>query len=200
MRTIAKRAASALFGAPLSTAPTGWNGQNWDALPVQEKAVQWAAYYADKVKVKEVGNNGGYWVKYFLSRVGLGAGYAWCAAFVSELLYRAGWFRFKSARVLDWESWAENRSLIVYTPERGELAFVVKGEGKKQLRHIEIVIGTAGHPTPLSALGSVPRGYVLTIGGNTSPGSQGSQSDGDGVYRRLRPIDFFSGYIKWWKA
>lgn len=200
MRNLLKLASVNLFGGSISVAPAGWNGNNWLALPIQERAVQWAAYFADREKVREVGNNGGYWVKLFLARVGLGAGYAWCAAFQSELLFRAGWLKYKSAAVLGWRDWGTRAGVLVYTPQRGDLAFWVRGSGKSQKRHIEIVIGTEGHPTALHASGKVPAGYVLTIGGNTSSGSSGSQEDGDGVFRRLRRVSDFSGFIRWWKV
>lgn len=192
---------SRLFGAPASTSPPPeWKGVNWAALPVQEKAVQWAAYFARIVKVREVGSNGGFWVAKFLARVGLGTGYAWCAAFVSYVLAMAGWTSFKSAAVLGWRDWANRLGRIRTVPKRGMLAFWVKGSGKSQKRHIEIVINTAGDPCPtfVHSSGKVPTGYVHTIGGNTGSGSQGSQEDGDGCYDRLRRVGDFTGFIQWW--
>lgn len=190
-----------LFGGPApSTAPPDWPGTNWAPLPIQEKAVQWAAYFADRVKVREVGSNRGFWVVKFLGSVGLGGGYAWCAAFVSYLLQMAGWFTFKSAAVLGWRDWANRTGRIRLTPKRGMLAFWVKGSGKSQKRHIEIVIAAAGEgcPTSVHSSGKVPTGYVHTIGGNTGAGSGGSQEDGDGCYRRLRRVGEFTGFIQWW--
>ena len=48
--------------------------------PPKEAAVQILAWLIRVVKVREVGVNSGYWVLKFLSAVGLGKGYAWCAA------------------------------------------------------------------------------------------------------------------------
>ena len=191
---------TSVFAAPKSEPPPGWAGVNWDKLHVSEKAVQWSAYFADRVKVREEGRNRGYWVTRFLARVGLGPGYAWCAAFVSELLFRAGWFRYKSAAVLGWRAWATKEGRIVVRPARGMLAFWVKGKGANQKRHIEIVIATEGMGCSLSLhpSGRVPFGSVMTIGGNTGPNQAGSQEDGDGSYRRLRKISEFSGFIRWW--
>ena len=179
-----------------TTPPPGWSGTDWEALPVQERAVQWAAYYADTVKVREVPSNSGFWVEKFLAWCGLGGGYAWCAAFVSECLRDAGWTSFKSAAVWGWHDWAEDRGRIFQNPVRGSLAFWIK-EGS---RHIEVVIATEGQwcPTSVHPSGKVPTDYVHTIGGNTSSGKQGSQNDGDGVYRRLRHAHDFSGFIRWW--
>lgn len=189
-----------LFGGPVSDAPPSWPGERWDILPIYEKAVQWAAHFSDRENVREVGRNRGYWVTRFLARVGLGPGYAWCAAFVSELLFRAGWNRFRSAAVLQWRDWANREGRVRVRPSRGMLAYWVKGSGPSQRRHIEIVISVAGEacPTSLHSSGKVPAGWVQTIGGNTGPGSGGSQEDGDGVYRRIRKITDFTGFVQWW--
>ena len=40
--------------------------------------------------------------------------------------------------------------------------------------------------------------YVITIEGNTSPTDSGSQSNGDGVYRRKRHKSLVSAYIRAW--
>lgn len=202
MRNLLKLAQVSLFGGPISVAPTGWKGSNWLNLPIQERAVQWAAYYARIVKVREVGNNGGFWVKQFLALCGLGVGYSWCAAFTSELAYRAGWLKFKSAAVLGWRDFGERNRVIFHSPMRGDFAYWVKGSGKSQKRHIEIVVNAAGAPCPtfVHESGFVPIGYIHTIGGNTGSGSKGSQEDGDGTYDRLRHASDFSGYIRWWKV
>lgn len=203
MRNLLKLASVNLFGGSISVAPTGWKGNDWLALPIQERAVQWAAYYARQVKVREVGNNGGYWVKQFLAYVGLGAGYSWCAAFTSELVFRAGWLKYKSAAVLGWRDWGERNRVVFYSdPKRGDLAFWVRGSGKSQKRHIEIVVNPAGSqcPTFVHPSGVVPAGYIHTIGGNTGSGSSGSQENGDGTYDRLRRVTEFTGFIRWWKV
>jgi len=158
----------------------------WDNLPIQERAVLWAAYYADTIKVTEIGgNNKGKWVAKFLKLVGLNEGYSWCAAFDSECLFNAGWKMFKSAAVLEWRNWSITNKTKINTPTRGCLAYWVKGFGPTQERHIEIVIKVDGTS-------------IHTIGGNTSDGKKGSQNDGQGVYRRVRDINDFTGYIKWW--
>lgn len=199
------RIVAPVFGAMValkaSVAPPKWYGKNWAALPVQEKAVQYAAYYADKEKVREVGgNNRGYWVARFLEYVWLKEGYAWCAAFISYLLYCAGWTYYRSASVLNWRSKSVKEGWSISKPVRGCLCLWVKGSGKTQSRHIEICISVAGEPCPtwLHKSGRVPAGYIQTIGGNTSSGIHGSQEDGDGVFRRIRPLSAFTHYVKWW--
>ena len=181
---------------PSTAPPPGFSGGTWDSLPVQERAVQWAAYYADTLKVRELPTNRGFWVERFLAYCGLGAGYAWCAAFVSECLKDAGWTKFKSAAVLKWRDWAEDSACDFGKPVRGALGYWVRSSG----RHIEIVLAAEGEwcPTSVHESGKVPKGFVHTIGGNTSIGVNGSQNDGDGVYRRLRPVGNFDGFIRWW--
>lgn len=192
--------APALFGAPKSVPPPSWPGKNWDALPIEEKAVQWAAYFADREKVRESGRNAGFWVAKFLAWTGLGTGYAWCAAFVSYCLLMAGWVAFRSAAVLGWRDWASKNGRQRLRPRRGMLAYWVRGSGKLQRRHIEIVVSIEGEQCPKSVheSGIVPKGYIHTIGGNTSSGQGGSQEDGDGVFRRLRRVGEFTGYVQWW--
>ena len=181
---------------PETTPPPGFSGGDWLSLPVQERAVQWAAYYADTVKVRELPTNRGFWVAKFLAYCGLSEGYAWCAAFVSECLKDAGWKSFKSAAVWGWHDWADERCRIDSKPKRGALAYWTKPGS----RHIEIVIATEGEwcPGSVHESGKVPAGFVHTIGGNTSSGVKGSQNDGDGVYRRLRPVGNFDWFIRWW--
>jgi hypothetical protein len=197
---MARPISNLLFGDPKSVAPPSWKGSDWASLPIQEKAVQWAAHFADVEKVREKGANRGFWVEKFLGYTGLGGGYAWCAAFVSYLLFMAGWNDYRSAAVLGWRDWAAKKGLNRLVPKRGMLAYWVRGSGKKQVRHIEIVIATAGAPCPTSLhdSGKVPIGYIATIGGNTSSGQGGSQEDGDGAFRRLRRVSEFTGFILWW--
>lgn len=186
------------MATPTIQVPVGVNPTTFKNLPVQERAVQWAAQYADKIQVREVGFNEGFWVTKFLGWVGLGGGYAWCAAFISYVLMDAGWTTFRSAAVLKWRDWAIDNHKIGGVPTRGDLAYWVKGDS----RHIEIVIATEGEICPKSVheSGKVPVGMIHTIGGNTSPQHKdGSQEDGDGVYRRLRPTSAFTGYIRWWR-
>lgn len=184
-----------------SSPPPGVTAELWARLPVQERAVQWAAYFCDKEKVREIGkSNRGLWVERFLAYCGLGPGYSWCAAFVSQLLMRAGFGAFKSAAVLKWRDWAIEKGKLQYGPVRGALVYYVRGSGQVQQRHIGIVVATAGMPCPteVHASGLIPKGYVETIEGNTSSGASGSQNDGDGVYRRLRLLSSWDASIVWW--
>lgn len=59
---------------------------------------------------------------------------------------------------------------------RGDLA-VLFGRGV----HVETVLEV--HP-----------GYIVTIGGNTSSGTSGSQSNGGGAFRRVRPLSSVHGF------
>jgi len=157
----------------------------WAAFSLQERAVQWAAYYADVIGVRERGgNNRGPSVEMFLKTVGLKPGNPWCAAFVSHCLVNSDWFKFKSGGVVAWKEWAESHGCVSSTPSRGSLAFWDHGDAS---HHIEIVLEDQD-------------GHIRTIGGNTSSGEVGSQNNGDGVYRRVRPTSMFSGFIEWWRV
>lgn len=140
----------------------------FDALPVSERMLLIGAYYADRVKVLEIGTNGGYYVELFLRFCGLGRGNPWCAAFVAYCLHLAGWTHIPAqpAAVISWY-----RLRNVTKPQRGDL-FCWLNPG-----------GTTGH------MGMVTRvlgPMMWTIEGNTQSGNAGDQRDGDGLYRRVR--------------
>lgn len=144
----------------------------WASSDPKERALLVAAYYCDEVKVRETKVNRGFWVSKFLQSVGLGPGFAWCAAFVSFCLREGGYTdgpKTGRAAVRSWMKWAADNDRFVTWPERGDLVCLV-GPG---ISHIEMVV------KPLDSA-------ISTIGGNTSSGESGSQDDGDGVYRRRR--------------
>jgi hypothetical protein len=183
-------------------APPGFDPKRFADLPRTERALAWAAYLADVARVREVGNNRGPWVDRILYEgTQLGPGNAWCAAFVSFCLRNAGFREFRSARVSAWADWSIRRQLAVSLEglRRGDLVYWIHANGTG---HIEIVTTPSGQrlgaPVQHLPVGAVvPSGYVATIGGNTSAGNAGSQREGDGVYRRLRPLSMFSMGIRW---
>lgn len=135
-----------------------------------ERALLVAAEFADKIHVREVGANRGYWVERFLASVGLGPSYAWCAAFVTFCLKTAGAKNLPKhpASVLGWMQWAEANNAFLTKPVRGcAFAFM----HTKTTGHIGFVVRETLGPS------------VATIEGNTN--AQGSR-EGDGVYRRTR--------------
>lgn len=153
---------------------------DWENLPVSERALQVARYFADDKKVKEVGANRGFWVEKFLNAVGLVGGYAWCAAFVTYCLRTAGWKeKFKGmASVRNWYQWAVKNKRLLSQPKRGCLFGWLRKDGTG---HIGFVAEVFQKDSKLA---------IRTIEGNTS--LIGSR-EGDGVYRLSRVIgkDFF---------
>ena len=155
---------------------------NWENLAFAERRLLVMAYLADEIKVKERGgNNRGEWVGILLESVGLDEGYSWCAAALNFASMVAGAPRpkrptYNPAAVIGWRQWATALAKLVDAPQRGDIAMRQTGP-------------TSGH------IGTVVRAWglwVLTLEGNTSSGEEGSQSDGGGLYRRVRLRKFWS--------
>jgi hypothetical protein len=131
-----------------------------------------AAYLCDVVGIRERGKNRGFWVERILQSIGLGPGYAWCAAFVS---YCADLAEFSTgpkrgrAAVRSWAEWAKEENRLGFSPQRGDLVYKLNANGTG---HIGVIIGAVN-------------GRARTIEGNTDGG--GSR-EGDGAYRRERMI------------
>ena len=109
----------------------------------------------------------------------------WCGCWVAYSYIQAGVKRVDSslasvAQIEDyaqqaakcWRGWTTDRSKV----QKGD-AVVVGGYGV----HVETVRGFSGSNT-------------LTWGGNTSPGTSGSQSNGGGAYARTRYPSEVRGY------
>lgn len=104
-------------------------------------------------------------------------GQPWCAIFLSWL------FRFDptivGGKFAYTPSWAAHfRSVGAWgnVPKRGALVFFDFPDSVDRIQHVEIVK-------------SYDASTITTIGGNTSSGPGGSQSNGGGVYQRVRPRD-----------
>ena len=124
-----------------------------------------------------------YWAEVYPEANRLG-GWAWCAGFLTAIYLRQG---VDLRRIFSWpyycptiEAEARRKGFWTNTPRPGDL----------------VLYGGAGQPSP--HIGIFERwsgGYVQAIEGNTSPGSAGSQDDGGGVYRRLRPTSWVHGFV-----
>lgn len=109
---------------------------------------------------------------------------SWCDMFVSwvgvhsnarNILGRASYTPSHAA-------WFQQQGRWGHQPRRGAIAFFDFPDSLRRIQHIGIVE-------------SVRRdGRVVTIEGNTSSGSFGSQSHGGGVYRRVRSPRLIVGY------
>lgn len=128
------------------------------------------------------GNNRGPWIKKFLAATGLPEGYAWCDAFQSFEIEQAAGKKLpiESAGVWNTVNVASQRGWIVKRPFKGDLvAYDLNGDGVKN-DHIGLVVKVL-HIDPVFVL-------IRTVEGNTGSGNAGSQSDGDGVFIRVRMV------------
>lgn len=134
--------------------------------------------------IHEVGaDNHGPWVKKFLAEVNLPEGYAWCDAFQSYEEHGVAGVRLpiESASVEQTYEIAKTYGWLVDPPQRGDLGCVNWNAGPPFGDHIILVV-------QLLAI-TATSVTVKTVEGNTSSGSAGSQSNGDGVYVRERTFN-----------
>jgi surface antigen len=110
---------------------------------------------------------------------------SWCDIFVSwvGVMSNARDIVGKAAYTPAHAGWFQREGRWGHTPRRGALAFFHwPNSGVDGIEHVGIVE-------------SVRRdGRIVTIEGNTSSGSSGSQSHGGGVYRRVRSTSLVVGY------
>ena len=149
--------------------PAAWL-KNYNDAHISERALAWADSFVGE---KEQGHNAGPFVTMLLKAVSLPAGNAWCAAFISFCLRKAGFnggpIGFGRARVKAWADWAFENDLIRNNPRRGDLFFWINKNGTG---HIGFVLSSRDD-----------LGRFRTLEGNTNP--KGSR-EGDGVYKRDR--------------
>jgi hypothetical protein len=131
------------------------------------------------IGTKEVGNNGGYWVQRFQKVSNAPKGSPWCAAFVNFCLDSAGVKGLPNTRNGLARSFATKNKTIKASTFNGELpagTIIVWRRGNTLFGHAGVVEKWNGKKG-------------TTVEGNTSSGAKGSQSEGDGVWRRRRAID-----------
>lgn len=171
---------------------------------VREKLVR-AELAAAKLGIHEVGgDNHGPWVKKFLAEVGLPQGYAWCDAFQSDEEHKAAGHKlpiesasvgqtYATASLRGWLVGHLRRSLF---PEfKGGAKQWRKWQARPLRRDLVLYNWTGPGPPFADHIGLVvtvlklgPILKLRTVEGNTSSGTTGSQSDGDGVYLRTRLV------------
>lgn len=137
---------------------------------------------------EKTGRNDGKEVEEYLASVGLGKGYAWCAAFVfwcfekaSKDLKRANPVT-KTAGVLN--HWAKTKGeKLTANPQEGDIFIMDFGKG-------------AGHTGLVS---NVKGNRIYTVEGNTSadPTYTAEDREGNGVFERNRPMSSIKGYIRY---
>lgn len=138
------------------------------------------------------GNNCGPRVKEYLAAVGLPQGNPWCAAFVAWCFQRAGLERWPATGDT-WaiETWARQQKVLNVVPEPGDVFLLLGSDGKPI--HTGFVTSVAGGRDHTAFLTSVPYGRIGTTEGNTGGPSD---TDGDGVYAKSRPMGSCN-FVRW---
>ena len=125
------------------------------------------------------GNRTKYWTD-----LNINQGQPWCGGFVTWCLWKSGYSlsKIKSMmgpnpyHVRTIEAYAKKKKRWTQTPKPGYLAIFTYS-------HVEIVEKVISSKS------------VITIGGNTSSGTRGSQNNGGGVYRKPRSSSI-KGYVR----
>ena len=139
-----------------------------------EPRTQLKRIYEQEIGVREQGGaNRGERVEAYLASVGLGPGYAWCAAFVSWCFQQTGIIAPRSAWV---PSFAVQSKRIV---QRGEVTHRLPQSGDVFL----IWFRRLNRPAHTGFVDRWNTDWVVTVEGNTN--ASGSR-EGDGVYRKRR--------------
>lgn len=152
----------------------------WASFSNAEKVLQIAAILCDDIKVREIGNNDGSWIRDFQYVTGAANNTPWCASMIYWIFDLLNLPRpSHGASVLGWKHFATKNNLLSTKPSRGYLAFWLN----------ENLTGHIGVVTNVMPL------MTNTIEGNTAPGITGNQREGNGAYRRTRLRKIWSGYI-----
>jgi hypothetical protein len=144
-----------------------------------------AAIYKSQLGVKEkTGNNDGKDVEKYLKSVGLGKGFAWCAAFVHWCLIEAG----VPNTITAWSPTAHNKKNIVY----------FNNKFKKPAQQADVITlyysskGRIGHTGFFDHMQS--ENMTVNYEGNTN---RGNSNEGDGVYLTFRPLKTLYSITSW---
>lgn len=144
-----------------------------------------AAIYKSQLGVREkTGRNDGKDVEKYLKSVGLGKGFAWCAAFVHWCLNEAG---VKNS-ITAWSPTAHNKNNIVY----------FNNKFKKEPQQADVITlyysnkGRIGHTGFFDHMQS--ESMTANYEGNTN---RGNSNEGDGVYLTFRPVKTLYSITSW---
>lgn len=171
--------------------------------------------YAD-AHTKEVGTNAGDQVEWFQHTTGGSKGDSWCADFVYACLLKS-YCGTKS--LLTGTTNHDNRVIMLAHADAMSAEFHIPRSGYcpdvadaavKQFRFRSKLFAPSagdlvlfdfhgqGEPHHIAfVVGRQTDGTIRTVEGNTGSGPGGSQGDGDGVYRRVRPMAHVFGYVHW---
>ncbi|HUN04611.1 MAG TPA: hypothetical protein PLS00_17305 [Niabella sp.] len=147
--------------------------------------------YKSQIGVREkTGKNDGEDIEKYLKTVGLGKGYAWCAAFVKWAL-TDGIINSDAAKLING---------MALSLHKAEKVIYFKGTYKMELLPADVFtlwyknLGRIGHTGFFNGWANKAAGTYYTVEGNTSTG--GSR-EGDGVYLRIRDIKSTYSITKW---
>lgn len=157
----------------------------------REKAVRFAKSYAGKAPEQPAGSNSSPIISRWQRQIAGGAPFLdhapWCGVFAGVCLEHAGvkgvTSRIAAVAFIEDDARSHRAPYRGWTTDprgvlRGDLV-VLFGRGV----HVEVVVSV-----------DVARGLVYTVGGNTSSGAAGSQSNGGGCYARVRSIHDVHGF------
>lgn len=156
------------------------------SLPQASLRQQVKTIYDSEIGVREAtGHNDGTQVEQYLRYTGLGKGNAWCAAFVCWVLGKAGVENPKTAWAAslfpnDKLIWKQGKPLTTGNTQRATI-FGIYFPSLKRIAHC----GFIDHWGEKE---------VITVEGNTN---DSGSSDGDGVYRKRRPIKSLYAVTDW---
>lgn len=155
--------------------------------PVEKPVPTLQEIYTSQIGVRELtGKNDGKEVEMYLRTVGLGPGYAWCAAFVKWCMLKAG---IKGAeRINGMALSCENKSNMVYkdgkkikTPRAGDVGTLYYASLKR-----------IGHTFFFDK--DINGTVYESVEGNTN---QAGSREGDGVYRKKRSYNATFSISRW---
>lgn len=156
------------------------------ALTSREKTVRYAESFAGKVRENPYGSNRGGIITVWEQRLGPWlVGEAWCGTFAGNMLLHGG-VRGVSARLA-------GVGLIEDDARAGRGPFKAWVHDTARVRPGDLVV-LFGRGVHVEIVRFIKNGVVYTVGGNTSAGSGGSQSNGGGVYKRARPLNQVHGF------
>jgi len=151
--------------------------------------------YTREIGVREKTNkNDGERIAEYLNYTGLSEGYAWCAAFISWSFKQAGFPEPKTA----WSPSLFPGKRIIWKRNGGVQSRHIKSAGQDRTPEAGDVFGIyftdlkrIAHAGFVDEWGDK---YVITVEGNTN---EGGSRDGDGVYRKRRPISSIYQVADW---
>lgn len=153
--------------------------------PCQTKTQVLVSTYYKQIGVREAtGHNDGKMVEVYLRSVGLGKGYAWCAAFVKWCLDEAGIPNTLNAMALSAHNPA---NLVLYKnkkykqPQAGDV-FTLYYASLKRIGH------TGFFDKPINS------SIYETVEGNTN---EAGSREGDGVYKKKRSYNATFSISRW---